>query len=156
MGYSWLLYVQTNPFTKMMQYSVVQQPLKDRQVSTRMGFPLIFLIFLIFSLDIEKDRTGWVSPDILGTGTFGCRAGHWWESLRDPGGNFWKMEKVGLHGDFIGDFIGIFMVMSLESIIYNCSIYSLHSWDMMGSSRMRSEGFLFSFLGVWGWCTVCS
>ena len=22
-------------------------------------------------------------------------------------------------------------------------------------SRMRSEGFLFSFLGVWGWWTVC-
>jgi hypothetical protein len=76
MGYSWLLYVQTNPFTKMMLYSVVQQPLKDRKVSTRMGFPLIFLIFLIFSLDIEKDRTGWVSPDLLGTGTFGRRAGH--------------------------------------------------------------------------------
>ena len=24
-----------------------------------------------------------------------------------------------------------------------------------GLSRMRSEGFLFSFLGIWGWWTVC-
>ena len=29
------------------------------------------------------------------------------------------------------------------------------SYSYMFFSRMRSEGFLFSFLGVWGWWTVC-
>ena len=34
-------------------------------------------------------------------------------------------------------------------------VFNDSSLGFDGFSRMRSEGFLFSFLGVWGWWTVC-
>jgi hypothetical protein len=57
----------------------------------------------------------------------------------------WRGANPSTHANF-------FFAINHECAIAFRSLGKIHRKTF---SRMRTEGFLFSFLGVWGWCTVC-